>query len=258
VKRPIKRSLWVLAVSLLTALAVALTSPGKGSAAPTPHPLPQTTTSHPKPKPTPPPKRSEHDDGHSDKGKDGRNRDQDDNEHKKKRDDDDRKKKKKKDDDDHHHHGKYPPPPPHHCSISNPSPKPGSHVQLGAAGFRRGESVHIRIHSAVQVLGVTTADSAGQAVATVAIPANFTGQHELTMTGDVSGYTNTIAIQLSAPVKASAASAPTAAKAKASGHASPVGAVTAGIGALGLVLLSGAGALLAIGRRRKARANILA
>jgi hypothetical protein len=262
VKHVIRRGPLLLAGTVLTALSMVLALSGAASAVPAPRPptphtsqsKPTTSYSMPTTSPTTSPTQSSHDDGHNDRDRNDGNRDRDNgrNQHKPKP----KPKPEPKPQPGHGHRppGKYPPPPPPQCRISNPHPRPGSHVTLGGYGFHRGERVHIRIHSVVQVLGVTTADAAGDALANIAIPADFTGQHELTMTGDTSGYTNSIAIVLAAPTSATSNHAATATKA--SGRTSYVGPVTAGVGALAVALLMGSGVLLAVGRRRKARAQI--
>ena len=132
-------------------------------------------------------------------------------------------------------------------SVSNQSPTAGSSLTFCGQGFVPGETVKIRLDNSIAYPSVT-ADTSGSFCTTIVLGATLTaGTHTLTATGVTSGRTSSSTIQV---LGVSASGAPTSAGLGNTGLAF-TGANAIGIGALGGLLLLGGAGLVVAGRRRK-------
>ncbi|WP_433609794.1 hypothetical protein ACQP2P_39330 [Dactylosporangium sp. CA-139114] len=102
-----------------------------------------------------------------------------------------------------------PQPAPSNGEVDNQNPVAGGTVVVTGHGFQPAETVSFDANTesaraeAVTHLATAQADAAGDATATVRIPAGFTGQLPIKLTGQTSGVTVTVAVTV-APGRAAA------------------------------------------------------
>jgi hypothetical protein len=125
-------------------------------------------------------------------------------------------------------------------SVSNQNPSEGGSLGVTCAGFTGGEQVGITLGAQTD-LASGTADASGSFNTTVTLPQGVTGQHTIVCAG-AAGETASLTITIGAATTGGG------------GGLSNTGVAVVGIGALGLALLAGGGAMLLAGKRRKVSA----
>jgi len=129
------------------------------------------------------------------------------------------------------------------ASISLSSQVVCSSETVSGAGFAPG-SVALSLQSDPVALGSATADAAGNFSTTVTLPSGLSGAHTIVATQ------GTVTASASVTIDCPGAGGSTGG----GGGLSNTGVAVVGIGALGLALLAGGGAMLLAGKRRKVSA----
>jgi hypothetical protein len=118
----------------------------------------------------------------------------------------------------------------------------GGTVDLHAVGFAPGEAVDVSLHSTPIHLATLTADSAGEVDGTVTIPADVEpGQHTIVLTGETSGTTATVPLEVTAVEPAPGTS-----------ELPATGAASGELAALGFTLIALGSVLVSTARRHRA------
>lgn len=151
-------------------------------------------------------------------------------------------------------------------SVSSQTPTAGSRVKFCGLGFLPGERVNIILDQSRGSHGshgthypsVVAKGASGEFCTTIVLGANFIGAHTLTATGTTSGRTSTTKIRVLSrrheDVSVLGASASAGTASAGTGGLAFTGADAIATGALGGQLLLGGGAMVLVGKRRRANA----
>lgn len=135
-------------------------------------------------------------------------------------------------------------------SVSDQTPAAGSSFTVTGSGFQPGETVTVRLRGGA-TLGTTTADAGGNFSLRVTLPAGVTGTQTIVSTGETSGATSSITIQVGGVGTTAGDGTGSTSGGNNDDALANTGALVLGISTLALMLLVGGTLMLFAVRRRK-------